>query len=186
MATHINQIDSDIAHILNVKKHLQHTKYKDVTAEDIRAGGLARSTLVEIAVSACGGFAHTPENGRDHGDGSDTKSITTRKRDNLSTYSANVSDTNNKTGLLRVQLYEKYSNKFYYFAIPYWAHSQAKNDLEISFTKTGDPCRIPKTAKKIPNWWDFECDTFEEMCKVPNDGMRPRPVVDIFATMFVS
>lgn len=184
MATHVNQIESDIAHIMNVKKYLVGTMYENVTEKDIRAGGADRSTLVEIAVSFCGGFLHTPMNGYDHSDGSDTKSVTTRKRDSLDTYSANVSDTKNKKGLLRVQVYEKFSEKFYYFAIPYWAHSVAKNDLEIPFSDTGDPRRIPIGRRTTPNWWDFQCETFEDMCKVKNDGTKPRPMTTALLNLF--
>lgn len=184
MATHVNQIDSDIAHILNVKKYLQHTMYKDVTEEDIRNGGAQRSTLVEIAVAKCGGFDHTPMNGYDNSDGSDTKSVTTRKHDLLGTCGALVKDTNNKKGLLRVQVYEKFSGEFYYFAIPHYAHSQAGNDLEIPFTDTGEPRRIPAGHRRTPNWWNYECSSFEEMCAVKNDGTAPKPISSALDALF--
>ena len=182
MSTKANQQESDIAHIMHVRPWLKGTDYEDITERMIRGGGLQRSTLVEIAVAKVGGYDLLQEDSYDNSDGSDTKSVTVRKRSSGQTYSAKISDISNKTGLLRVQVWEPCTDKFYYFAIPHEVHSIAKNDLEIPFKRTCEPHRNSKNSKI--DLWKYQCNTFEEMCCTNNDGTRPCIDIATFDNLF--
>jgi hypothetical protein len=107
-------------------------------------------------------FQVISENGCDGSDGSDAKLVTVRHRNHETEYSAYVSNTSGKTGKLRVQVYERIQNKFYYFVIPNRLYSQVKY-LEIPFDLSGDPKRKTRNGKN--KWWKCEVQTFEELAQ---------------------
>ena len=56
---------------------------------------------------------------------------------------------------------EQVTGKQYYFSIPYSAYSKADaNTLAIPFELDGTPRRNPKAARYLPNWWDYEVNSF--------------------------
>ena len=69
----------------------------------------------------------------------------------------------NKTGDLLVQVYERKQEKFYYFRIPYdsYCNIPKSSNIEIPFELNGSPRRH---NKKQNNPWDYECDSFLDMC----------------------
>ena len=37
---------------------------------------------------------------------------------------------------------------------------------DIPFELDGTPRKEPKAAKLLPNWWDYEVKSFNELCKI--------------------
>jgi hypothetical protein len=68
---------------------------------------------------------------------------------------AHVHNVIGKTGQLLVQIYEQFTDKIYYFSIPYSAYAGLKV-LEIPFTVDGLPKRTTK-------WYQYEVDSFEDL-----------------------
>jgi hypothetical protein len=93
---------------------------------------------------------------------SDAKLSTVRTHNYGKAYCAPVMSIFNKTGTLRVQVYERKQNKFYYFAIPRRAyiHIPKTSNIDIPFQKDGTP-RL--TNRSTVNWWKYKVDTWEEM-----------------------
>lgn len=141
------------------------------TIEQVSRNGVTLSTLMESAISLLTGFEVVDQVSCDLSDGSDAKYVSARKHSNR--YSAGISGFKNKTGLLRVQVYEPMCDKFYWFCIPYKIYSQYKNDIEIPFLITGAPDRALKNPLNI-KWWDYEVGSFTEMALTPNTGIVPK------------
>ena len=95
---------------------------------------------------------------------SDAKLSTVRTSGYGKSYSAPVTNIAGKTGVLRIQVYERKQNRFYYFAIPRHAYREIppKSNIEIPFELCGTPRRRPK-RKVYQNWWNYEVNSFEMM-----------------------
>jgi hypothetical protein len=125
----------------------------------LKSGMIQVSTAFEHALANKGKFTVVSESGRDGSDGSDAKLVTSRFH--RGKCDAMISNTKNKTGKLRVQIYEKYQDKFYYFVIPQEEHSKVTY-LEIPFHVDGTPKRVAYNGE-LTKWWVYEVDTFEEL-----------------------
>ena len=159
MATKTSNIGIETAHYNNFKEHVpgSATFCPNTMDKLLDIGLLQVSTAFEHALANKGGHQVVSENGRDISDGSDAKLATVRHRAKETAYSAHVSSTKNKTGKLRVQVYEKKQDKFYYFVIPFNAHNKVKY-LEIPFSLTGEP-------QRTNHWWNYEVQTFDDLSK---------------------
>jgi hypothetical protein len=74
-----------------------------------------------------------------------------------------VSNTRNKTGLLRVLAYSKYQKKFYFFAIPKYAYGDLPNVEIILDRSTGyrDPIGIPRGK-----WARYQVEDFVRLATI--------------------
>jgi hypothetical protein len=128
------------------------------------------STVLERAIANVGGFDLVSEDTHDllktvlNSSGSvvkiikdDVKYCSTRLAHNKKYNLATITNIANKIGNLRVQLYERFSNKFYYFIIPNHEFCNIKT-IEIPFDLNYNPKRKNK-------WWKYEVESFEAMSK---------------------
>jgi hypothetical protein len=138
-------------------------------------GEIQVSSCFENAVAEVGGYDVVRENARDFNDpcNSDAKLSSVRTSNKVGSYSAAVSNVHTKVGNLRVQVYERILNKFYYFNIPRHAyeHIKSTSNIDIPFDQSGLPkrnnsCRV--------NWWNYEEPTFEDMARNMTDPMTRR------------
>lgn len=128
-------------------------------------GYLQISTMFENAIANCNSkITVTSSEGKDFSDGSDAKLSSVRTSSYGEQYSAPISNLHSKIGMLRVQVYERKQEKFYYFAIPYHAykHIPKTSNIEIPFCPDGTPRRRNRCNT---NWWRYEVPTFEDMAK---------------------
>lgn len=169
MATKIENLDLEIAHFDHFKARIPGfdcTCSKTVEAL-ARLGGLQVSTLFEQALAVVGGHRVVSLDKGDlyrNGAYSDAKLSTVRTSGYGKQYSAPVTNIFNKTGTLRVQVYERKQNRFFYFAIPRRAYIEVpkSSNIEIPFELDGTPRRTPK-RKVYVNWWKYEVKCWEEM-----------------------
>ena len=160
MATKTENIGLELAHFNNFKQHIpEYETLCIVTMNKLLDMGLVQvSTAFEHALANVGGFEVVSIDGCDGSDGSDAKLCSVRFRANQTAYSACVSGTKNKIGKLRVQVYERMTNKFYFFVIPNEAYCNITY-VEIPFKLDGSPNRNSK-------WWKHEVNTFVELSKI--------------------
>jgi hypothetical protein len=165
MATLDAHLELEIAHFHNFKNHIpKFKKWCGITVQEMLEMGIIQvSTAFENALANVGKFKVISEAGRDGSDGSDAKLSSVRHRASMTEYSAFVSNTAGKTGKLRVQVYERINEKFYYFVIPYSAHSTVKY-LEIPFDLLGNPRR--STPRGSNRWWGYEVKTFKDLATI--------------------
>jgi hypothetical protein len=167
MATKKENIDIETMHLKHCMLHV--TGWDDCHEPTVdfltRSGFIQVSTVYEHALASIGNHTVLSEDTHDLNDGSDAKLSTVRTSSYGTAYSAPVGNINNKIGALRVQVYERKQNKFYYFVIPHSAHSQVSksSNIEIPFELDGSPRRTPKGPTKLPNWWEFEVLNFYEL-----------------------
>ena len=82
------------------------------------------------------------------------------------TMTAYITKRNKQSQILGV-VTEQLTGKQYYFNIPFCAYNQTSaNTLSIPFELDGTPRKEPKAAKLLPNWWDYEVKSFNELCKI--------------------
>jgi len=120
-------------------------------------------SLLEHAIHVTGNITKNNTVGKDFDDISDAKLSSVRTFSKGKAYSGQVSNLHRKKGLLRVVMYERKQDKFYYFLIPYEAykHIPKSSNIEIPFNLDGSP---KKENKCKVNWWDYSKDTFEGIC----------------------
>lgn len=166
MATLLENLDLEVAHFNNFKAHIpgfDNLCQRTVT-HLLEMGLIQVSTAGEHAVAACSGSTVTSTFAADISDGSDVKLSTVRTSGYGKRYSSQVCNVAGKTGFLRVQVFERKQNKFYYFVIPHSAykHIPKTSNIEISFLLDGSPRRVPaRTVQE--NWWNYEVDSFIDM-----------------------
>ncbi len=165
MATLDIHLELESAHFKNFQEHIPgYDKWCPETVSGmLKLGMIQVSTAFEHALAKVGNFNVVSEAGRDGSDGSDAKLSSARHRANGKAYSAWVSNTQGKTGKLRVQVYERIQNKFYYSVIPYSIHSTVKY-LEIPFDLKGNPTRCSNRGG-FNKWWLCEVKTFSMLAK---------------------
>ena len=173
MATKLANLELERAHFENFKSYIPgFSSMDDFTVGQLMDMGLIQvSTAYEQAIANCGNLTVVSEDGYDFSDGSDAKLSSVRTSSYGRHYSAPVTSIKNKTGSLRVQVYERKHDKFYYFVIPHWAHSQVSitSNIEIAFELDGTPRRNSVPGKRrgglapLPAWWQFEVGSFQEM-----------------------
>jgi hypothetical protein len=118
-------------------------------------GEIQIETVIENAVEKVGGPKKTSEAYMDHEDKSDTKKSCVRTRARGKEYSGPVSNIVTKVGTLRVTMYERKRDRFYFFVIPRRYYSGITY-LEIPFTLSGIP-------KRNNHWWNHEVKDFQEV-----------------------
>lgn len=165
MATLDIHLDLELAHFENFKKYIPgYAEWcPETVSQMLKLGIIQVSTAFEHALAKIGKFKVVSEAGRDGSDGSDAKLSSVRLRAYGNAYSAYISNTKGKTGKLRVQVYERIHNKFYYFVIPHSLYQTVKY-LEIPFTLSGMPARVSNRCGKN-KWWKCEVDTFNDLAK---------------------
>jgi len=169
MATKIENLDLEIAHFNHFKSLIPgFDQVCDKTVEALaKLGGLQVSTLFEQALAVIGGHKVVSLDKGDlyrAGSYSDAKLSSVRTSGYGKQYSAPVTNIFNKTGILRVQVYERKQNRFYYFAIPRRAYIEVpkSSNIEIPFDLDGTPRRVPKRRVYV-NWWRYEVASWDEM-----------------------
>lgn len=167
MATKIEHVGLETAHFTNFVKFVPGIETMcDTTVRQLLSLGLMQvSTAFEHAIANVAGLRVTSTDAADLSDGSDAKLSTVRTSSGGKQYSAPVTNVKGKTGDLRVQVYERKQGRFFYFVIPNSAYCDlpAKSNIELPFELDGTPRRIPRREVN-ENWWNYEVDSFEEMC----------------------
>ena len=169
MATKIENLDLEIAHFDHFKDRIPgYNACCEQTVRNLLELGIIQvSTAFEQALAQAGGHKVVSLDKGDlyrEGAYSDAKLSTVRTSGYGKRYSAPVTNIFNKTGTLRVQVYERKQGRFYYFAIPRRAYIEIPktSNLEIPFELDGTPRRKP--ARKVyVNWWRYEVKTWLEM-----------------------
>jgi hypothetical protein len=172
MAKQLQHLDTEKKHFENIVPYL----YPDIKKRDRKLldallddGIIEVSTALEKAHCKVGGHTHVSKPQGDlfrNGKYSDSKLSTVRTSSYGKSYGAPVTNLANKTGALRVQMYERKQDKFFYFVIPHRAykHIPRSSNIEIPFDLDGTPRRRPRRIVKV-NWWKFEVPDFETMSK---------------------
>ena len=173
MATKIANLELELAHFDHFKQHVPG--FKNMCSDTVLAlmdlGGLQVSTLFEQALARVGGHEVVSlDRGDLYRDGaySDAKLSSVRTSSYGASYSAPVTNIFNKTGTLRVQVYERKRGKFFYFAIPRRVYRDIprSSNIDIPFDLDGTPRRKPRRVVQV-NWWRYEVSTWEEMARKP-------------------
>lgn len=145
------------------KQRIAH--YRELVAD----GDLQIETMLENALAvASGKYKRVAEATHDLDDGSDAKKVVSQFRCNNIDQdkwmnSFRISNTKNKTGLLRILAYSKYQQKFYFFAIPNEAYVNL-NILEI-ICDTSSGYREPKGIPK-GKWNAYQVDSFKTLSTI--------------------
>jgi hypothetical protein len=167
MSTKKENLELDIAHFRNLAPHIK--RFKDLHAETIDSlltmGIIEVSTAFELALCDAGGHEHVSLNKGDlskNGKPSDAKIASVRTHNYGRAYCAPVTNIHGKMGALRVQVYERKQNQFYYFVFPRrsYAHIKKTSNIDIPFKMDGTPKL--KNRSRV-NWWLYQVSTFELM-----------------------
>lgn len=167
MATKLSNQHLETAHFEHFAEYIPgiDKMCKKTIALLLEKGMIQVSTAFEHALANVNGNIEViSEDEADLSDGSDAKMVTVRTSSYGTAYSAPVSNIKGKTGWLRVEVYERKKNKFYYFKIPFHAYSDipASSNIEIPFEMDGTPRRFNRCRV---NWWDYQVDTWHDMAK---------------------
>jgi hypothetical protein len=166
MTTQLQHLALERAHFRQFCQYIP--EYSDACQTTVQwamaLGGLQVSTFFEQAVAHQSGLTVISTDAADLSDGSDCKLSTVRHLFSGTRYSAPVTGVANKTGVLRVQVYERMQNQFYYFLIPRSAyqHIPRTSNIEIPFDLSGLPRRQNAC---ICNWWNYEVPDFLAVCQ---------------------
>lgn len=171
MATKLENLDLQIAHFNNFISQLpgidQHCK--DTVTYLLKLGIIEVSTAFEQVLGNIGGHAVVSKDKGDlyrNGKYSDAKLATVRTSGYGKSYRAPVTNIHGKTGVLRVQVYERKQNKFYYFAFPRHTYKDIpkSSNIDIPFELDGTPRRVPLRSVFV-NWWKYEVPSLEIVAK---------------------
>jgi hypothetical protein len=167
MSTKKQNLDLDIAHFRNAMPYIKRFRFGcNKTIELLLTMGIIEvSTAFELALCDAGKHEHVSLNEGDllrDGKVSDAKISTVRTNGHGRVYSAPVTNVHGKMGCLRVQVYERKQNKFYYFVFPRrtYAGIPRTSNIDIPFEMDGTP-RTPVRCRV--NWWNYQVDSFEQM-----------------------
>jgi len=176
MATRDEFIPYDVRFFKEFAPYLGFTKPELKTLQRaLEMGLIQRDRLVELAISAVSGVSMDSTDGQDLADGTDVKTVVSSIKNNHKArgswmHSFPVRKVNTKTGALRVVAYNKFSDQFHYFFIPFCAYRNCKSVLEIvAESFNGYRSTAPKFTgepRKHLKWWQYEVDSFEEMCNI--------------------
>jgi hypothetical protein len=163
----MENLELDVAHFVAFASHLPGFKNQDrgtIKWMLMEMGIVEVSTAFERVLAELGGHTLVSKDNGDlykNGKYSDAKLSTVRTSSRGMAYSAPVTNIFNKTGALRVQVFERKQYKFYYFAIPRHAymHIPKTSNIEIPFELDG----TPRTNNNCTvNWWKYKVDTLQE------------------------
>ena len=171
MATKMENLPLELAHFRNFMTNLPGFYGKCIeTIEWMLCvlGCVEVSTAFEQVLANLGGHDLVSQDQGDlYRDGaySDAKISSVRTSGYGKKYTAPVTGISNKSGNLRVQVYERKQNRFYYFVIPHHAYVDIppKSNIEIPFECDGTPRRIPKGWKTRENWWRYEVPSLDAL-----------------------
>ena len=164
MATKMEHLELEVAHWHGFSRYIPGSAqwHNSTVADLLRLGIIQVSTGFEHALANICGCAVTSLDTEDLSNGDDGKLSSVRTSGYGTNYSAPVTNIAGKTGTLRVQVYERKQNQYYYFAIPRRAyqHIARSSNIEIPFESNGDPklknrCQV--------DWWQFSYYTLEQM-----------------------
>jgi hypothetical protein len=155
MATKPQSIWTETAHFNNFRKFLPAFEgmCEETVDHLLKMGVLQVSTAFEHALANLGNCEVINANHCDLSNDGEAKLTTTQLH--RGKVDAHVHNVIGKTGQLLVQIYEQFTDKIYYFSIPYSAYAGLKV-LEIPFTNDGLPKRNTK-------WYRYEVDSFETL-----------------------
>lgn len=167
MATKLENLELEVAQFKNFVKYIPGINRccPDTVTKLLGMGLMQVSTAFEHAVASVGGNQVVSEDEYDISDGSDAKLSCVRTSGYGEKYAAPVGNIQGKTGKLRIQVYERKQDKFYYFVIPNRAYRDIprSSNIEIPFELDGTPRRIPARQRTYANWWKFEVNDFKEL-----------------------
>lgn len=176
MATKPQSIRTESAHFNNFRYHLPAFDgiCNDTIDHLLAMGVLQVSTAYEHALANLGKCEVVNENHCDLSNDGEAKLTTTQFH--RGKVDAHVHNITGKTGQLLVQIYEQFTNKFYYFSIPYAAYAGLRV-LEIPFTLDGAPKRTNK-------WYRYEIDSFENLATSIGSTDKKAPRTNMFDVLF--
>ena len=108
MATTYNGISIEMKHFNQIRRYVPRISEMDQRTLDIliEMGALQVSTLLELAIANVGDLDVISADAHDLSDGSEVKMATVRNHRRGTSYGAMISNTKNKTGLVRAQVME--------------------------------------------------------------------------------
>tara|TARA_B110000503_G_C6924860_1_gene320262 strand:- start:54 stop:653 length:600 start_codon:yes stop_codon:yes gene_type:complete len=183
MATTDEFVKYDVRYFDEFSKYLNFDKQDMKTLRKcVQMGLVQRERLVELAISKVGGIKMDSTHGQDHADGTDTKTVVSSIRNNNKskgcwTHSFNVRKIASKNGPLRVVAYNKILDKFHYFFIPHSAFQHCNYTVEIVVEQASGLYVRPQfngIAKRHRKWWQYEVESFEDMCNTRPGDIRTR------------
>lgn len=130
--------------------------------------------------------------GKDYCDLSDSKAVISQFRNNNKAkaqwmHSMKVTGVTFKEGGLRVLGYNALADNFHFFYIPFNAFQHIGTVIEIIIERGtywgGEPA-FNGTPDRSRTWWDFEVDTFEDMCLAGSNKSVSKKKVNNFETLF--
>ena len=156
-----------------IEKILEH---EPVIANKIQLNYLPYEDLFELAIASVNkNTSISLGKGQDFDDGFDAKVCIARTHNYGKNYGGTVRCKTKKA--CRVLLYENINDKFYFFAIPTEDYKEVSlpfkrpSKADSYIIKSGLEF-IPPVKPKLDNkWWQFQVDTFEEMCKVTMEDL---------------
>lgn len=155
--THINTVLLEAT----VSKYMRN---RTMTLEEaygffFKMGIIDTGELAEQAIAKLGEIKKSAKNtkGQDFSDGSDSKYATVGYYPSNKSAYVTISGLSNKTGTLRLHVFDKKTGKNFYFKIPYKHYKErVETNTNIKFLfnyKDGSP-KHPKHGR---DWWQFEC-----------------------------
>jgi len=173
MATTDNCIPYDIRFVEELSPYLNLSKAKQKALKDfVELGLVQRDRLVETAIAAVSGHKIVSIQGQDFADGSDAKSVVSSARKSdiargqwINSYKIHRVYT--KTGPLRIVAYNQQRDLFHYFFIPLDAYAHLRYSVDILIerhTSFNEPPMFTGNINVYCKWWDYQCNSFEEMC----------------------
>ena len=161
---------------------------KDLTA-------LNYEDLFELAVACVNkSISITLGANKDYNDKSDAKfAISQFRNNNINrgtwTNSIAIKGSYWKEGPLRVCAYNQIADTFHFFFIPHseFQHISKNGVIEIIIEQVNgyyhepDFTGVPSLHRK---WWQYEVDTFEEMCNLKPGDVRKRKSITVFDNLF--
>lgn len=188
MATTDGYVKYDIRFFEQFSKYLGF-KQQDMVAlrKAVAMGLIQRERLAELAISQFGDIAMASTKGQDLMDTTDVKTVVSSIRNNHKrrgtwTHSYIVRGIASKQGPLRVVAYNKLLDDFHYFFIPHSAYQHCTTTVEIvldqisGFHQPHGAQILSAEPNRSRQWWQYEVDSFEEMCVIrPGDVRLRRP-----------
>jgi hypothetical protein len=149
--------------------------------------------LLELAIACVNKkLSITLGEGKDYCDLSDSKAVISQFRNNNKakaqwTNSMAVTGVSCKEGGLRVLGYNVLADNFHFFYIPFNAFQHISSVIEIIIergTYWGGEPEFTGTPDRSRSWWNYEVDTFEDMCLASPIQSVSKKKVNNFENLF--
>ena len=141
-----HQLDKELAFVELASQVLDYSETeKNHMIKFVKRGGIVAPQLWEMIVEEKTGSKFIDEEGKDFEDGSDAKTSTCSMRESEKgyiSYKGTIHSVGNKTGYLRVAIYNDCVSEIHYFLIP------KKNNCRISYYDNDPRGRIPFSYKQ--------------------------------------